>query len=1059
MKLVFANDAAGRRVGAALIGVDGSRVELARYAYDALGRMSAAECAFGMSVRYEWHQSKPLVTRWRNKTGRSATSFAYDEQGRVVHTRTTGLWDEDRFAYDGAKRVTTYLPAGDPARAQQFEYDAHENVTAEIDALGGATRHAFNKLGFKTATTDANGASTKTAYDIFGNVKSYKDAEGRETIYGWGPEGQLDIVIDGAGALRRNEYDERANVVAEIDAENNRTKHQRDARGRIVRTVFADGAEERRAYDERGWLSGVRDAKGGVTRFAYDAFGRMTARTDALGRTTTFAYAAGAGGFATPTRVTRPDGSSVGRDFDAEGQIASVTDGEGRTWRYQYGAFDVLEAIVDPLGGRLDLAYDSEGRLTSVTNALGCVYELERDLAGRIVAEQDFDKRRTLYKRDPGGRVIETIKPDGARIVYGYDKSDKIVKIESFAPGARASSEPQDSVSFSYDGRGLLAYAKNNAGFVETIRDKNGRIVEEDVDGRRVKSRYDAMGRRIERRAFSGIDQPHETRIGERLTRYVRDPLGQLESLFIGEQAAMSFSRDALGREVGRSSVAGLRLEQSFDEVGRLSEQRGPSLRRRFAWDRADGLVGVRGGPLGDVRYAHDARGQIVRAEFGGEGPAAAFAENFAYDAAQNVEASGATPGGAAFAALERPGLTIDKRFPVEAARTGWLRSDGGVVALARGPHGEKIALTHDACGRVVKRRVERAGFRPQEWDYQWDAFGRLAACETPEGKRWLYGYDPFGRRLWKRQAEPRYGEHEIGRAYGWDGDALIEDAPIRPDGSIDWAAAVTWHYDDASFRPLAREQGGALHHVVTDHLGAPKELTDEAGRLVLAMDFTVWGAVRRCEPPANDNAEFLSSGARAGPARVAGALALKPEALEQFCPLRFPGQWADEETGLYYNRHRHYDPLVGQYASPDPIGLWGGVRPQGYVGDPTGSVDPFGLRLAANAAKGRAWEKTVADDFRSQGFDVFEQITVRDAQSGRAIRLDGVVVKDGKIVQVYDAKASATAPLTPNQTVAYPNIDAGGQVIPMGGNAAAVPGMTPGVPMTLPGPVSIIRP
>ena len=520
------------------------------------------------------------------------------------------------------------------------------------------------------------------------------------------------------------------------------------------------------------------------------------------------------------------------------------------------------------------------------------------------------------------------------------------------------------------------------------------------------------------------FDTPEAVRVGERLTRYVRDPLGHLESLFIGEQAALSFSRDALGREVGRSSVAGLRLEQSFDEVGRLAEQRGPSLRRRFAWDRADGLVGARGGPLGDVRYAHDARGQIVRAEFGGEGPAAAFAENFAYDAAQNVEASGATPGGAAFAALERPGLTIDKRLAPEAARTGWLRSDGGVVALARGPHGEKITLTQDACGRVIQRRVERNGFRPQEWDYQWDALGRLTACETPEGVRWLYGYDPFGRRLWKRLAEPRYGESEIGRAYGWDGDNLVEDAPIRADGSIDRAAAVTWHYDDVSFRPLAREQGGALHHVVVDHLGAPKELTDETGRLVLAMDLTVWGAVRRCETPANDNAEFLSSGARAGPPRVAGNLALKPEALEQFCPIRFPGQWADEETGLYYNRHRHYDPLCGQYASPDPIGLWGGVRPQGYVARPDVWVDPLGLQARGPDGKflptdadpntigpGKAFEQAVTDGFRAKGDQVFEQVRIYGPDGETYTVADQIVVRNGNVRYVTDAKSGRRNP------------------------------------------------
>ncbi len=35
--------------------------------------------------------------------------------------------------------------------------------------------------------------------------------------------------------------------------------------------------------------------------------------------------------------------------------LALVRDGEGRTWRYAYGAFDVLQAIEDPRGGRLSL--------------------------------------------------------------------------------------------------------------------------------------------------------------------------------------------------------------------------------------------------------------------------------------------------------------------------------------------------------------------------------------------------------------------------------------------------------------------------------------------------------------------------------------------------------------------------------------------------------------------------------------------------------------------------------------------------------------------------------
>ncbi|MFW7377172.1 RHS repeat-associated core domain-containing protein, partial [Vagococcus fluvialis] len=51
-----------------------------------------------------------------------------------------------------------------------------------------------------------------------------------------------------------------------------------------------------------------------------------------------------------------------------------------------------------------------------------------------------------------------------------------------------------------------------------------------------------------------------------------------------------------------------------------------------------------------------------------------------------------------------------------------------------------------------------------------------------------------------------------------------------------------------------------------------------------------------------------------------------------------------DVESGLYYNRYRYYDPDLGQYLSPDPIGLAGGIRPQGYVHNPLEWIDPLGL-------------------------------------------------------------------------------------------------------------------
>lgn len=63
--------------------------------------------------------------------------------------------------------------------------------------------------------------------------------------------------------------------------------------------------------------------------------------------------------------------------------------------------------------------------------------------------------------------------------------------------------------------------------------------------------------------------------------------------------------------------------------------------------------------------------------------------------------------------------------------------------------------------------------------------------------------------------------------------------------------------------------------------------------------------------------------------------------------PIRFQGQFEDEESGLYYNRYRYYDPRAGRYLSKDPIGLAGGVNLVGYIdGCPTSYIDPRGLAL-----------------------------------------------------------------------------------------------------------------
>jgi RHS repeat-associated protein len=59
----------------------------------------------------------------------------------------------------------------------------------------------------------------------------------------------------------------------------------------------------------------------------------------------------------------------------------------------------------------------------------------------------------------------------------------------------------------------------------------------------------------------------------------------------------------------------------------------------------------------------------------------------------------------------------------------------------------------------------------------------------------------------------------------------------------------------------------------------------------------------------------------------------------------RFPGQWFQIESGLHYNWHRHYDPTIGRYTQPDPLGFVDGPGLYSYVlGNPLTSIDLLGL-------------------------------------------------------------------------------------------------------------------
>jgi len=68
--------------------------------------------------------------------------------------------------------------------------------------------------------------------------------------------------------------------------------------------------------------------------------------------------------------------------------------------------------------------------------------------------------------------------------------------------------------------------------------------------------------------------------------------------------------------------------------------------------------------------------------------------------------------------------------------------------------------------------------------------------------------------------------------------------------------------------------------------------------------------------------------------------------------PIRFQGQYLDEESGLHYNRYRYYSPKQQRFINQDPVGLVGGINHYQYAPNPVNWVDPFGLLCKEGQAK-----------------------------------------------------------------------------------------------------------
>lgn len=852
-----------------------------RYGYDASGNLIEVINSSDQPLRFTY-DDESRITKWQDRNG-TWFSYEYDARGRVV--RTVGIDGilSGTLDYDDAARTTTYTDS--LGHTSRHRYNAEGLVVEETGQLGDITRTQWDERGDKPLmVTDPLGRTTRYAYDEAGNLAEVTlpdDSTARATHNGLGLPTE---VVEPGGARWLHTYDSGGNLLTTTDPLGAETRHGYDAAGHLTTLTDALGHTRTVTVNAAGLPLSLTDELGHTTTVRRDPFGRIVETVDPLGQTTRMSWTPEG----KPERLEHADGTRELWTWDGEGNLLSHTDQAGRTTHHTPAPFDVPATRTDPDGATYAFTYDTELRLTAVTNPQGLTWSYRYDQAGRLTAETDFNGRTLTYTHDAAGALRSRTNGAGETLHFTRDALGRVTE-QRDDTGA--------TTTYTYAPDGSLSRATNPDADVVIERNALGHTLTESVNGRMITYSYDALGRRTRRVTPSGLT-----------SEWTYDATGRPAELH-STAGQLRFDYDAAGRETQRRIGTDVTLTQVWDSSDRLMSQTlaapAPSeaarlLQHRAYTYRADGHVTeIRELTSGTSRFDLDSMGRVTGVRAHG------WTETYAYDTTGNLTHSTAP----------------------HQEDCGEREFDGTLIRRAA-----RTTYEHDAQGRLVRKTRKLLSGQRQIWAYAWNAEDRLTELLTPEGERWRYTYDALGRRINKYRLAK--GDSPTDRTdFVWDDTRLGEQT--APDGR-----STAWDYAPGTHRPVAQTthrphiagtsyltrlaedpataDTASFHAIITDTAGTPTELVAADGHVPWQHRTALWGA---CFPALTDS-----------------------PASDVDCPLRFPGQYADTESGLSYNYFRYYAPENSRYISPDPLGLGPADNHHGYVHAPHTWADPLGL-------------------------------------------------------------------------------------------------------------------
>lgn len=461
-----------------------------RYQYDAQGHKTAIIDPAGGRTQIEWDEKWQRPSAVTNAAG-AVTRFVYDAVGNLVR-QIDSLGNATSYNHDERGLVVRIVDAKGGKRT--IDYDRYGLPLVHVDCIGNATRYEWDTYGRRIAQTTADGAMTRFLYDVRDNLTRVEYPDGGSDRYDYDAAGRLVRHVDASGRESRYELHADGLPLARIDALGHRLQYQYDASRRLVVLTNENGRFHRYAYDARNNIIGEQGFDGRVTRYDYDPSDFLVERRE-LG------IRPGPGVEVAEENVAELLRTCYRRDEAGrivEKVAARARDKSLLRTRFEYDAVGRV-LVASSAGGRLEFAYDDEGRVLAQTSLI----------QGRTQVVQ--------HAYDALGNRTETVLPDGRRLGQEY-----------YGPGYLHRITLDDDV---------LSEIERDVMQRETVRRQGSLTSYFD---------YDVMGRRTAQRArkddISAQDQVAR--------RYIYDRVGNLEAMSDLRFGQSVYRYDALDRLV-----------------------------------------------------------------------------------------------------------------------------------------------------------------------------------------------------------------------------------------------------------------------------------------------------------------------------------------------------------------------------------------------------------------------------------------------------------------------------------------------------------------------------